>query len=89
MWPVIKENVKPLTEESLETFHFLLLTRLRFPEVVKKKFLINNIGTRDVINEDSLQTCAKLLMVSVSLSFYCQFELHNTSLITLWEEIFS
>ncbi|PSN57118.1 hypothetical protein C0J52_01317 [Blattella germanica] len=68
VWPVIKENVKPLTEESLETFHFLLLTRLRFPEVVKKKFLINNIGTRDVINEDSLQTCAKLLMVLCMLT---------------------
>jgi hypothetical protein len=30
---------------------------------VKKKFLLSHIGTPEVIHEDSIQSCAKLLMV--------------------------
>jgi hypothetical protein len=63
IWPVLKGRIKPLTELSLEMFHFVLLARILYPHVVKKKFLLSHIGTPEVIHEDSIETCAKLLMV--------------------------
>lgn len=45
-------------------FHFVLMARALYPRVVKKKFLLSHIGTSEVIHEDSIQSCAKLLMVS-------------------------
>jgi hypothetical protein len=64
IWPVLKNRIKPLPELSLETLHFVLLARALYPHVVKKKFLHSHIGTSEIINEDSVWTCAKLLMVS-------------------------
>lgn len=64
IWPVLKGRIKPLTELSLETLHFVLLARNLYPHVVKKKFLLSHIGTPAVIHEDSVETCAKILMVS-------------------------
>jgi hypothetical protein len=56
--------MKLLPELSLEMLHFVLLARSLYPHVVKKKFLLNHIGTPEVIHEDSVQSCARLLMVS-------------------------
>lgn len=64
IWPVLEGRIKPLNELSLEMLHFVLLVRVLYPHVVKKKFLLSHIGTPEVIHEDSIQTCAKLLMVS-------------------------
>ena len=69
IWPLLKNSVKPLAEQSLETLHFLLVGRSRFPEVVEKKFLTSQIGTPEVIHENTLQTCARLLMVKSSNMF--------------------
>ena len=69
VWPLLKKNVKPLEGESLEMLHFLLVGRSLFPTVVKKKFLSSNIGCPEVIHEQSLQTCAKLLMVILCIMF--------------------
>lgn len=44
--------------------HFVLVARARYPHVVKKKFLLTHIGTTEIIHEDSVHACAKLLMVS-------------------------
>jgi hypothetical protein len=44
--------------------HFVLLARTLYPRIVKKKFLLSHIGTPEVIHEDSIKSCAKLLMVS-------------------------
>jgi hypothetical protein len=44
--------------------HFVLLARSLYPNIVKKKFLLSHIGTPEVIHEDSVQSCARLLMVS-------------------------
>lgn len=63
-WPVLKGRIKPLPELSLEMLHFVLVARARYPHVVKKKFLRTHIGTTEIIHEDSVQACAKLLMVS-------------------------
>lgn len=65
IWPVLKGRIKPLPELSLEMLHFVLLARARYPHVIKKKFLLAHIGTAEIIHEDSVQACAKLLMVSV------------------------
>jgi len=64
IWPVLKGRIKPLPELSLEMLHFVLVVRARYPHVVKKKFLLAHIGTTEIIHEDSVQACAKLLMVS-------------------------
>lgn len=64
IWPVLKGRIKPLPELSLEMLHFVLVARARYPHVVKKKFLLTHIGTTEIIHEDSVQACAKLLMVS-------------------------
>jgi hypothetical protein len=40
------------------------MARALYPHVVKKKFLLSHIGTPEVIHEDSVQSCAKQLMVS-------------------------
>jgi len=64
IWPVLKGRIKLLPELSLEMLHFVLVARARYPHVVKKKFLLTHIGTSEIIHEDSVQTCAKLLMVS-------------------------
>jgi hypothetical protein len=64
IWPVLKGRIKLLPELSLEMLHFVLLARALYPHVVKKKFLLSHIGTSEIIHEDSVQTCARLLMVS-------------------------
>jgi hypothetical protein len=64
IWPVLKGKIKPVSELSLEMLHFVLVASILYPHIVKKQFLLNHIGTPEVIHEDSIQTCAKLLMVS-------------------------
>jgi hypothetical protein len=44
--------------------HFVLLARILYPNVVKKKFLLSHVGTPEVIHEDSVEIYARLLMVS-------------------------
>lgn len=63
IWPVLKARIKPLPELSLEMLHFVLVARAQYPHVVKKKFLLAHIGTTEIIHEDSVQACARLLMV--------------------------
>ncbi|KAJ9586293.1 hypothetical protein L9F63_020056 [Diploptera punctata] len=57
IWPLLKNSVKPLAEESLEMLHFLLIGRSKFPEVVKKKFLTNNVGSPEIIHENFADLC--------------------------------
>jgi hypothetical protein len=64
IWPVLKDRIKPWPELSLEMLHIVLLARTLYPRVVKKKFLQSRIGTPEVIHEDSIESCAKILMVS-------------------------
>jgi len=94
IWPVLKGRIKPLPELSLEVLHFVLVARARYPHVVKKKFLLTHIGTTEIINEDSVQACAKLLMTVRNFSDlyhpvheeFCK-QLSQSSLLSVfWEQ---
>ncbi|XP_069699003.1 uncharacterized protein Mybbp1A [Periplaneta americana] len=93
IWPVLKGVIKSLPELTLETFHYMLLSTVLHPGVVKKKLLLSQIGAPEIIHEESIQTCAKLLMTVRSFSDYshpvhedfCEHLSKSPLLATFWE----
>ncbi|KAJ4426640.1 hypothetical protein ANN_26438 [Periplaneta americana] len=93
IWPVLKGVIKSLPELTLETFHYMLLSTVLHPGVVKKKLLLSHIGAPEIIHEESIQTCAKLLMTVRSFSDYshpvhedfCEHLSKSPLLSTFWE----
>ncbi|XP_067015674.2 myb-binding protein 1A [Anabrus simplex] len=63
LWPVLEQELAlPWPKQNLETLHCLLLSRSRFPQVVRRKYLKGFLGSKHILHENCIEPCSQLLL---------------------------
>lgn len=65
-WPLLKKELaKPWPEQTLDTLHTLIVLDKKYPNLLKGSFMRKNFNSKTIIDENSLDSIASLLMVNI------------------------
>ncbi|XP_057319340.1 myb-binding protein 1A-like [Microplitis mediator] len=95
-WPLLaKELGKNWSEHSLDTFYALLHIRVKFPSLIKKKFIKQHLGTENIIDKETINDLLKLItdtprIISYQHPLYkilCQLLVSSENVVDFWNGI--
>ncbi|XP_015516258.2 myb-binding protein 1A-like protein [Neodiprion lecontei] len=63
VWPILeKELSKPWNEQTLDTFHVLLVISKRYPSIIRRTSLKQYLHSKEIIDKNSITPISALLM---------------------------